>query len=489
MMNYKKIVVACCALFMATTLSAQKELDPELQKQVDQIATTIKSDPSGAAKAYEELLKGKNKKNVSLIAAIGTAYLENDNMQMAIFYRDKGDEVNSRSAELYMLKGDIDLKNKKVGSAGASYQQAMNADKDCFEAYSKFARIYVGVNPQLSVEKLEEYKARHPQDVRVDRELGNAYYQMGKYGNAKTAYDTFMKSGQPNEQDYARYSNLLFLSKDYAESLDMAKQGLTLNPDDHLMKRMLVYNNYELKNYAEGVTAAENFFANPDTTYFSYLDHLYYGRLLFKQNNSAKAIAEFEKALSMDETKAAEILKELSSVYESLQDYANAIVCYNKYLEAAESDDVQDLFMLGRLNYMAASLPETAEQLADTTATGISVVKAGYIAEADTIFAEVAQRVPDSYLGAFWRARVNALADPETTLGLAKPYYEAALAILQANEKSAPANIIECLRYLGYYYVQQGELELSEPYWQKILEIDPNEATAKQAMEWISQSK
>ncbi len=489
MMNYRKILVACCALFMATTLSAQKALDSELQTQVDQIATIIKNDPSGAAKAYEDLLKGKNKKNVSLIAAIGAAYLDNGYKEIAQSFYERGVEVNSKSAELYMLKGDIELQNKQVGAAGSAYQQAMNFDKDCFEAYSKFAHIYIGVNPQLSVDKLEEYKARHPEDVRVERELGNAYYQMGKYGDAKTAYDAFMVSGQPNEQDYARYSNLLFLSKDYAQSLDMAKQGLALNPDDHLMKRMLMYNNYELKNYADGITAAENFFANPDTTYFSYLDHLYYGRLLFKQNESAKSIKEFEKALSMDATKAAEILKELSSVYESLQDYANAIDCYNRYLEAAGNNDVQDLFMLGRLNYMAASLPETAEQLADTTETGISVVKAGYIAEADTIFAEVAQRVPDSYLGTFWRARVNALADPETTLGLAKPYYEAALGILQANEKSAPANIIECLRYLGYYYVQQGELELSEPYWQKILEIDPNEATAKQAMDWINQSK
>ena len=164
MMNYRKILVACCALFMATTLSAQKALDSELQTQVDQIATIIKNDPSGAAKAYEDLLKGKNKKNVSLIAAIGAAYLDNGYKEIAQSFYERGVEVNSKSAELYMLKGDIELQNKQVGAAGSAYQQAMNFDKDCFEAYSKFAHIYIGVNPQLSVDKLEEYKARHPED-------------------------------------------------------------------------------------------------------------------------------------------------------------------------------------------------------------------------------------------------------------------------------------------------------------------------------------
>ena len=43
---------------------------------------------------------------------------------------------------------------------------------------------------------------------------------------------------------------------------------------------------------------------------------------------------------------------------------------------------------------------------------------------------QVAAKVPDNYLGNFWRARVNSLRDPETTQGLAKPYYEAALSIL-----------------------------------------------------------
>ena len=94
-----------------------------------------------------------------------------------------------------------------------------------------------------------------------------------------------------------------------------------------------------------------------------------------------------------------EIYKDISDVYEKKRDFPKAIEAYKNYLAATDS----------------------AYQDKQPT----------YLAEADTIFAQVAVKVPDNYLGNFWRARVNSLRDPETTQGLAKPYYEAALSILE----------------------------------------------------------
>ncbi len=72
-------------------------------------------------------------------------------------------------------------------------------------------------------------------------------------------------------------------------------------------------------------------------------------------------------------------------------------------------------------------------------------------------FAQVAVKVPDNYLGNFWRARVNSLRDPETTQGLAKPYYEAALSILEQKPDATKSVLVECNSYLGYYYfVKRG---------------------------------
>jgi len=135
--------------------------------------------------------------------------------------------------------------------------------------------------------------------------------------------------------------------------------------------------------------------------------------------------------------------------------------------------DISDLFLYGRLNYYAAT--DSAYQDKQPL----------YLAEADTIFAQVAAKVPDNYLGNFWRARVNSLRDPETTQGLAKPYYEAALSILEQKPDSIKSVLVECNSYLGYYYFVKEDYNQSKLYWNKILEIDPGNETATKALQGI----
>ena len=93
--------------------------------------------------------------------------------------------------------------------------------------------------------------------------------------------------------------------------------------------------------------------------------------------------------------------------------------------------------------------------------------------------------MPDNYLGYFWRARANSLLDPETTVGLAKPYYESALAILEDKPDAGKSLLVECNSYLGYYYFVKNEFTESKVYWNKILEIDPSNDTARKALEGI----
>ena len=199
------------------------------------------------------------------------------------------------------------------------------------------------------------------------------------------------------------------------------------------------------------------------------------------------------KAMKLDEkSEHPEIAKEASEAQQKAQNYPEAIRLYQQYLDGMKDKaEVTDLFMFGRLYYMAAGSLSTPAPV-DSTQTEAPVVAVvdsiqlkAYLVEADTIFAQVAERVPNNYLGNFWRARTNAMLDPETTQGLAKPYYEKALAILEENPKASKNVLIECESYLGYYYFLKEEYEQSKVYWEKILAIDPENATAKQAMEGL----
>ena len=87
------------------------------------------------------------------------------------------------------------------------------------------------------------------------------------------------------------------------------------------------------------------------------------------------------------------------------------------------------------------------------------------------------------YPTAIWRARVQSALDPETTEGLAKPYYEKTIEVLDAQGDDRPQIYIECYSYLGYYYFVKEDVANSKTYWEKILAIDPEHEVAKRALE------
>ena len=177
------------------------------------------------------------------------------------------------------------------------------------------------------------------------------------------------------------------------------------------------------------------------------------------------------EALALDGAKV-EIYQVISAIYEERQDYPQAITAYKKYMDDwKKPGEMGRLFCYGRLNYLAAS---------DSTLKDLQPV---YLAEADAVFARVMESAPENYLGSFWRARTNSLLDPETIEGLAKPYYEMALAILEQEPDASVPQKVECLSYLGYYYFVKEDYPKSKEYWNKILMIDPENETAKTALE------
>lgn len=462
------------SLFLAVIEAmAQTPSEDEWKRQVELIAPLIKSNPEAASDAFDDLLKGKNKKNIDLLLKIGRAYLEAGKADGALHYANRVKEVDGKCAEAYLLSGDAALAQKNVNQASSDFNQAIYLDEDCNDAYLKYAEVYQGVNPQLSIEMLERLQAKEAKDSRINKRLGDIYYGMGEYGKAITAYDTYMTAGSPSVADYARYATLLYLNKEYEQSLDNVRKGLSLDADNLVLKRLAMYDDYELGNHEAGIKDAIVLFADPDHPDLVYLDYLYWGNLLSALKQYPEAIVQYEKALSLD-GKQADIHREMAEAYEKIPDYPKAIAAFRRYMDALKTpSDIGDLFLYGRLNYFAASDSAREEPHPQ------------YLEAADSAFAQVIEYAPDNYLGNFWRARTNSLLDPETTEGLAKPYYEAALVLLEQKPDASKDLVKECLSYLGYYYFLKQDYPQSKEYWNRILEIDPENETAKLALEGI----
>lgn len=101
----------------------------------------IKTDPGQASATAGELLKGKNKKNVSLIISIARAYLNVGKLPEAESYLKMAQKVDKKDAGVSVLEGDIALAQKDVGRACQLYEQAIYFNPDCKEAYLKYARL------------------------------------------------------------------------------------------------------------------------------------------------------------------------------------------------------------------------------------------------------------------------------------------------------------------------------------------------------------
>ena len=76
--------------------------------------------------------------------------------------------------------------------------------------------------------------------------------------------------------------------------------------------------------------------------------------------------------------------------------------------------------------------------------------------------------------------------DPETTLGLAKPYYENALALLQKKldngtvmSNSMKKDFITIYRYMAWFYYVKLDKDNAILYCNKILGLAPDNADAK----------
>ena len=486
----KRFQLFLVGAFVAAGPLFAQSADADWHSEVAKVKELIQTNPAQASEEAAQLLKGKNKKNTDLLIAIGQAYLEAGKVNEAEAYAALGQKANSKSAAVSVLQGDIAVAKKDAGKACQLYEQAIYFDPNYKEAYLKFADVYKGASPQLAIEKLEQLKNLDPSCVAADKKLAEVYYLNNKFDKAAEAYAHFINTPEATEDDLTKYSFALFLNHDFEKSLEVANMGLQKNAHHAAFNRLAMYNYTDLKRFDEAIKAADIFFNECEKADYSYLDYMYYGHLLESLKKYDDAVIQYEKAVKMDPTKT-DLFKNISSAYEQKNDYKKAISAYQKYYSSLDKEkQTPDLqFQVGRLYYGAGTQPDSLTITVEERKQALM--------SADSVFHAIAEAAPDSYLGNFWRARANSALDPETTQGLAKPFYEEVAALLESkNDPHYNSALVECYSYLGYYYLlaienpalkaeAKANKDKSIEYWNKILAIDPANATAKRALDGI----
>ncbi len=445
---------------------------------------SLSSSPAEAEEYFKDAVK-RSKKNVSILLAIAKIYADQTpkNLVEAKRYVDKALEIDPNNAQAYFLNGLLEIANGNVSEATLQFERAIYFDSKNFEAYLQQSDIMVAArNPVQAIEYLNKLIAVKPDYWLAYKMLGKIYYNDKKYPEAIKNYGIYFKNVKTDD-DVTYYAYSLFFNKQYKEATDVINILVRQNPNDYIPLRLLGYISYETKDLANGKSIMDKFFTLIPTDKILADDYSYYGKMLSVTGNDSLAIENYKLALKKDSTNF-QIYDEMYKASYKLKKYDEALAFGEKFLSKKPNLVTGDYFQLGKAYYSVAN---NIDLKADSLKTR-DVFKADstrqrlYYTSADSLFSKVVKYSPNSYLGTFWRARVNSSIDKETTLGLAKPFYEKALEPLSKDPVKYKKELSEIYAYLGFYYYMKEDHTTSLDYWKKLLEIDPENSKAQEAI-------
>ena len=458
------------------------------QTTVKDAVNAIKTNKDKAAvAAIVKAVVKENKKDVKAIASIGRAYLDVKDtantrkyaeMACALTDKAKSDKVGDG----YVLMGDLAYFNDDPGTAAAKYEAATYAEPNNIAAYVKYARVMRGVSPDMAVQQLEKVRtidANYP----VDAEAAHIYYEAAKKNGSymQKVLDYYGKVTPSklyaHEPSYlTEYALAAFANQKNEKSKELAVYGLTQNPRNAGYNRLALYNSYELKQYNEAAKYVDALFNKSDSVELTSNDYKYAGLTYSALKDYDTAISYYAKQLEAckDNAQKANVLKDLSDAYKAKGDFATSLAKYEEYLKLNPKVGINDYNGLANIYRNQAANQTGAEQQAS-------------VDKAVSIYNQMIEKYPSNAdFCNFMAARTLGITDPTQTKGAARPYYEKLAKLIEekgVQNDQDKARVIEAYSYLGiYYYKIKNDAATAKPYFEKLIQIDPENTTAKQVL-------
>ena len=432
-------------------------------------ALLVKGRAFEAEAKFAEAAKATKNKDASILTKIAQAYAESDvkDTSKGLNYVNLAQTANKGkdNPALMIARGDIYLKSESGGGeAMTSFDRATAADANSAEAYFKKGELNVrSRNGEGAVENFNKAIAIDPNYAPAYYEMASMYASAGQYPKALENFTKYQGVAEKSVTTTQQYAAFLYLSKKYPEALEQVNAALAMEPNNMTMNRLKAYTLYETKDYPAAAAAMDNFLKIAPADKILPDDYSYQSKIMIADNHSAEAIVVLQKAIAAqtDPAKKRDLMSDLVVAYTAQRDYKQAAIM-QRQITAAPGSDLTDQFRLG---------------LAD--------IRADEFTRADSVFNIINTAKPD-YIPAYqYRARANAGLDPESTKGLAKPYYEKYLTMAAADPTKYQSGIVEANGYLGYYNLKQNDKAAATTYYQKVLELDPTNQDAINAMKII----
>jgi tetratricopeptide (TPR) repeat protein len=431
-------------------------------------ALLAKGRASEADAKFAAAASATKNKDPKVLTMIAQAYGEYDGKNMDItkpLTYVKTAEVLSKGKDdpaLMVARGDIYLHSDAGGGeAMSSYDRAIAANPNYTEAYYKRGVLNVrSKNGAGAQENFNKVIALNSSYAPAYLDMATMYASASQYDKALAAFQQYTNVAEKSPSTTEKYAAFLYLSKKYPEALAQANEALAKEPNNVTMNRIKATSLYETGDYAGAAAAMDQFMKVVPADKVLPEDYSYQSKILLKTGRNDEATSVLQKAISVttDPEKKKDLQNDLATALIAKKDYAGAI----RILKSKTNPDLADQFRLG-------SAYNGSKQYA----------------QADSVYNIIITAKP-AYVPAYQaRAQANFHLDPDSKKGLAKPYYEKYIELASADPNKYKSGLIEANNYLGYYNLQAGRKPEATPYYQKVLELDPTNADATNAMKII----
>jgi tetratricopeptide (TPR) repeat protein len=444
---------------------------------------------------FDKAVTLSDKKDNRAFLYIGKAYTaaKKPNYEMALTNLTKAQTINPKDAEVFLAMGDAYRGQMKNSEAYSAYRTAFDLNKSLLRS-----KVELGVINKMSKafqESAEEFNsvlALDPNYGPAYRELAETYYLWarsdardydGKIKQALEYYKKYLELTDRSLESRMRYADFLILAKDYktlqAEAQIMAQNDKT----NKRIYRYLGYSAFENGDYQGCIQAIKDFMAQVDPKRIIGRDYSYLGRAMIKLGQDEEGFETVKKATAID-----------SNLVGGMSEIAKELYGLKKYSKAAEAYEIAvknpqrnllDYYYLGSSYYFDYGAKKTAGQPADKA----------LLVKADTAFSYLIQRSPTTHAAWQFRGRINRQLDDENeSQGLALPFYTKYVEIITVTKPELAAKntpgLIEAYTYLGQVAAKKDkDYEKAKTYFVKILELDPTNAVATEAMKAIGGTK
>jgi len=423
-------------------------------------ALMLQKKPTEAKLLLDKALSFNKSKDVPVLQAVAEAYstdIKNNKTTISLLEKARG--LDDRNVQTRILLGDAYLSENNGGSAVSSYEWAAQYDSKNGKPHYKVGLVYLrSQNYPVAEEALLKAIAVDPDFTLAYKELGEFYYLRKEGAKAVSNYEKYLSLTENPEKDQLRYAFILFMARDFVKANEAFKK-LSQKPDaTSVTLRYYAFSLFESGKIEESKNVFDQYFAKAKPEDADAADFSYYGKLLMKLSQDSLAAESLQKSLALEQNQP-EVLQLLADSYYKRKKYQEAIDSYKKLMAIRQKPLSQDYFSIGRAYYFNTQF-----------------------VEADSAFQKLTELQPNMTVGFLWAARTKSSLDPESEGGLAKPYYEKLIEKAILTPEKNKNDLIEAYSYLGYYHILKNEAQLSKSYWQKVLELKPDDEKANEAL-------